>query len=76
MLNWSNKIKVMDLKKPITNYADQKTIDTSRVKKMLASTLQYDMYILTMIRFLEKKHPGEYRNSKSTINALEKSKCN
>ena len=43
---------------------------------MLDTTLQYDIGAPTMIRFLGENHTGEYRNSKSTINVLKKSKCN
>ena len=39
ILNWSNKIQFMDLKKLIKNYVDQTTIDMSRGKKILAATL-------------------------------------
>ena len=76
MLNWSSNIQFMDLKTPIKNYADQKSIDTSRVKKMLAATLQYDLDIPTLIRFLGANYTGEYRDTKTTIKALENAKCN
>ena len=65
----------MELKNPIKNYADQTSIDTSRVKKMLAATLQYDLNIPTLIRFLGGNYTGEYRDSKQT-KALENAKCN
>ena len=67
---------VIGLKNPIRNYADQNSIDTSRVKKMLAATLQYDLNIPTLNRFLGGNYTGEYRDSKQTIKALENAKCN
>ena len=66
----------MDLKQPIKKYADQTSIDESRVKKMLAATLQYDMDIPTLIRFLGGNFIREYRDSKATIQALKNAKCN
>ena len=66
----------MDLKQPIANYASQTSIDISRVKKMLAATLQYDLDIPTLIRFLGGNYTGEYRDSKATIKALKNAKCN
>ena len=76
MMIWSKKIQFMDLKQPIENYADQTSINESRVKKMLAATLQYDMDIPTLIRFLGGNYTGEYRDSKATIQALKNAKCN
>ena len=42
---------------------------------MLEATLQYDLDIPTLIRFLGGNYTGEYRDSKSAIKALENSKC-
>ena len=68
MLQWSQKINFMDIKDPIKNYADQKHIDTTRIKKMLAATLQYDLDIPTVIRFLGGNYTGEYRDTKILSN--------
>ena len=76
MLQWSQKINFMDIKDPIKNYADQKHIDTTRIKKMLAATLQYDLDIPTVIRFLGGNYTGEYRDTKNTVKLLVDSKCN
>ena len=66
----------MELKGTIKNYAGQTSINTSRIKKMIAATLQYDLDIPTLIRFLGGNYTGEYRDSKQTIKALENAKCN
>ena len=66
----------MDLKQPKENYASQTSIDILRVKKMLAATLQYNLDIPTLIRFLGGNYTGEYMDSKATIKALENVKCN
>ena len=76
MLSWSQTINFMDIKNPIKNYADQKIIDNTRIKKMLAATLQYDLDIPTLIRFLGGNYTGEYRNTKLTIQKLKESNCN
>ena len=66
----------MDIKDPIKNYADQKHIDTTRIEKILAATLQYDLYILIVIRFLGGNYTVEYRDTKSIITLLTESRCN
>ena len=48
----------MDLKQPKENYANQTSIDILRVKKMLAATLQYNLDIPTLIRFLGGNYIG------------------
>ena len=76
MMIWSNDIQFMDLKQPKENYAKQTSIDILRVKKMLAATLQYNLEIPTLIRFLGGNYTGEYRDSNATIKALKNAKCN
>ena len=66
----------MDLKQPKENYAKQTSIDILRVKKMLAATLQYNLEIPTLIRFLGGNYTGEYRDINATIKALKNAKCN
>ena len=75
MLNWSKEVHFIDIKDPISNYADQKCIDNQRIKKLLAATLHYRLDIPTLIRFLGGNYTGEYRNSKDTIRALKDSNC-
>ena len=58
MMTWSNNIHFMDLKQPKENYASQTSIDISRVKKMLAATLQYNLDIPTLIRILGGNYTG------------------
>ena len=66
----------MDPKKSNKNCADQKHINTSIIKKMLAATLQYSLDILTVIIFLRGTYTGEYMDTKKTIKVLTESKCN
>ena len=66
----------MDLKLPLKNYTQQTSTDTSRVKKLIATTLQYDLNIPTLIRFLGRNYDGEYRDSMATIKAMENNECN
>ena len=75
MLVWSHNIQFADITNPIENYANQKSIDKTRIKKLLAATFHYDMDIPTVIRFLGNNYTGEYKNSKNTIEILKKSKC-
>ena len=75
MLNWSKEVNFIDIKEPISNYAEQKCIDKQRIKKLLAATLHYKLDVPTLIRFLAGNYTGEYRNSKDTINALRDSNC-
>ena len=42
---------------------------------MLAATLQYELDIPTLIRFLGGNYTGEYRNSKESIRALKEANC-
>ena len=64
MLTWSSNISFMDIRDPIKNYADQKSIDTSRVKTFQAAIIHYNLDIPTLIRFLGNNYTGEYRQSK------------
>ena len=50
-LKWSSCIEFMDLKNPIKNYQDQKTINITRVQKMLAAVCFYNLDIPVIIRF-------------------------
>ena len=76
MLNWSKKVNFLDIRKHISNYAKQESIDTQRIKKLLAATLHYKLDIPTLIRFPGGNYTGEYRDSKRTIKTLKDSKCN
>ena len=75
MLNWSQYVDFMDIKEPITDYHKQKVIQTKRVQKMLAAILHFDLSISILIRFLGNNYTGEYRDSKSTIKALQVANC-
>ena len=66
MLIWSKKIQFMDLKGHVQNYAEQTYIYKSRVKNMLAATLQYNLDIPTLIRFLG----GNFMENKETAKLL------
>ena len=66
----------MDLKQTIKNYVDQTSINESRVKKILTATMQYNMDIPTLIRFLGGNYTGECRDSKATIHTMKNVKCN
>ena len=70
MLNWSKQVIFLDIKDHISDHADQKCIDTQRIKKLLAATLHYKLDISTLIRFLGGNHTGEYRDSKAAIKVL------
>ena len=43
---------------------------------MVAATLQYDLNIPTLIRFLAGNYTGEYRDTKNSIRILQDSKFN
>ena len=75
MISWTKNIDFSDLKNPIQDYANQKSISSTRVKKLLAATLHYDLNIPTVIRYLGGNYTGEYRDVKKTIKILKKSKC-
>ena len=72
---WSSEIEFSDLKNPIVDYANQKQVSQSRIKKFLAATLNFNLDIPTVIRYLGGNYTGEYRNVKKTIAILKKSKC-
>ena len=57
----------MDLKNPIENYQDQKTINITRVRKMLAAVCFYNLDIPVIIRFLGNNYTGEYREIDKTL---------
>ena len=57
-----NNTQFMVLKTPSKNYTNQTSMETSKVKKMLAATLQYDVDTLAPIIFLGGNYAGEYRN--------------
>ena len=75
MLNWSYNIQFADITNPIKNFATQKSIDMTRVKKLLAVTFHYEMDIPTAIRFLGNNYTGEYKNSENIMKTLKQSKC-
>ena len=75
MLSWAKKIDFSDIRNPIENYADQKEIDTNRVKKFLAALIHYKFDVSTVIRYLGGNYTGEYRNVEQTIKILQESKC-
>ena len=60
----------------IRDYTNQTSIDTYRVRKILAATLPYILDIPALSRSLAGYYNGEYRDSKSTVKALENIKCN
>ena len=76
MLHWSDNIQFMDLQNPLKNYAKQTSIDNNRVRNMLAATLQYNLDIPTLIRFLGGNYTGEYRKTEEIIKILRDTKCN
>ena len=75
MLNWSNKINFIDIKEPIKDYANQKSINTIRVQKILAAVLWYNLDIPTVIRFLGNNYTGEYKETDITLKLLNDTKC-
>ena len=52
MMRWAKKIEFSDIRNPIMNYADQKEIDTNRIKKFLAALIYYKFDVPTVIRYL------------------------
>ena len=74
-LKWSSSIEFMDLRNPIENYQDQKTINIARVRKMLAAVCFYNLDIPTIIRFLGNNYTGEYRNINKILQVLEDTRC-
>ena len=74
MLSWF-KTQIFKYKNPIVNYAPQKSIDPSRVKKFLASALNFDLDIATILRYLGGNYNGEYKDSKRKIKALKDTNC-
>ena len=76
ILKWSIHIDFMDLRYPIKNYQDQKTINVIRVQKMLAAVCFYDLDIPTVIRFLGNDYTGEHRKINGTLQMLRDTKCN
>ena len=75
ILEWSRNIKFMDLKNPIKDYANQNSINTTRIKKMLAAVFWYNLDIPTVIRFLGNNYMGEYRDINKTLQMLRDTKC-
>ena len=75
MLSWSYNIQFANIKEPIKNYSSQTSINTTRVQKMLASLIHYDMDVPTVIRFLGNNYTGEYRDSKSIVKTLTDTNC-
>ena len=75
MLNWSNKINFIDIKEPIKDYANQKSINTIRVQKMLVAVFWYNLDIPTVIRFLRNNYIGEYKETDITLKLLNDTKC-
>ena len=76
ILKWSTRIEFMDLRYPIKNYQDQKTINVTRVQKMLAAVCFYNLDIPTVIRFLGNDYTGEHREINETLQVLRYTKCN
>ena len=76
MLHWSKDIQCLDLKNHLKDYSKQTVINNTRVKKMLAATLNYDLDVPTLIRFLGGNYTGEYREIEKTIKILKDTKCN
>ena len=75
ILEWSRNIEFMDLKNPIKDYANQNSINTTRIQKMLAAVFWYNLDIPTVIRFLGNNYTGEYRDINKTLQMLRDTKC-
>ena len=66
----------MVVESSIRDYKNQTSIDTYRVRKILAATLPYRLDIPALSRSLAGYYNGEYRDSKSIIKAIENTKHN
>ena len=75
MLKWSSNIDFSDINQPIKDYHLQTSIDQTRVKKMLAGVLHYELDIPIFIRFLGGNYTAEYRNVSLTLRWLRASNC-
>ena len=75
MLHWSKDIHFLDLQNHLKDYSKQTSISNTRIRKMLAATLNYDLDIPTLIRFLGGNYTGEYRKIEDTIKILKDSLC-
>ena len=75
MIVWSYNIQFADITTPNKEYANQKSINITRVKKLLAATFHYNMDIPTVIRFLGNNYTGEYKNTEEIITILKDSNC-
>ena len=75
MLNWSKNIQFTDLKNPIKNYSSQMSINTKRIKQMLAAFLHYDLDTPTVIRFLGNNYTGEHRKTSDIVKVLKNTEC-
>ena len=68
-------VKFIDLKNPIKDYANQNSINITRVQKMLAAVFWYNLDIPAVIRFLGNNYTGEYREINKTLQLLRDTKC-
>jgi len=75
MLEWSHNLYFQDIRDPNKDYATQNSIDLTRVKKMLATFLHFDLDTSTVIRFLGNNYTGEYRKPAEAIKLLHESGC-
>ena len=69
-MSWSEKIEFSDIKNPIQDYNSQKSIQKSRLQKLLAATIHYNLDVPTLIRYLGGNYTGEYRKINETIEIL------
>ena len=70
MLSWSKHINLLIIRYPICNYSDQKYIDLIRMQHFLEGYLYYDLNIPVVNIILKGDYIGEYRDTKSTLQAL------
>ena len=75
MLKWASNIDFNDIRHHIKDYQLQTSIDQTRVKKLLAGILHYNLDIPTFIRYLGGNYTAEYRNVEHTLKWLKASNC-
>ena len=72
-MSWSEKIEFSDIKNPIQDFNSQKSIQKSRLQKLLAATIHYNLDVPTLIRYLGGNYTGESRKINETIEIFKKS---